>query len=58
MRVTFGLTQDDLGGQISGPLGWLLVMGAVILYHRLVLRSDRATPPDPAEMPAQPPAAA
>jgi len=44
MRATFGLPEDNLGAEVSGPLGWLIVAGAVFAYHRLVVVGwDRET---------------
>jgi sterol desaturase/sphingolipid hydroxylase (fatty acid hydroxylase superfamily) len=44
MRATFGLPEENLGAEVSGPLGWLVVAGAVFAYHRLVVVGwDRET---------------
>jgi hypothetical protein len=37
MRATFGLPEENLGSEVSGPLGWLVVAGVVFAYHRLVV---------------------
>ena len=50
LRATFGLPEETLGSEISGPLGLLLVAGAVYAYHRFVLRSDRTAPQDPSPL--------
>jgi Domain of unknown function (DUF5671) len=47
LRVGFGLPETALGSEVSGALAMLLVAGALLAAHGLILRSDRPRPASP-----------